>query len=286
MWPAVGWAAWTIVAVLAVTWTYGCRRSATKGNGVNLGVGASTLGWWVLTIVFLVTSLNKLHLAWLAPLTLLFFTTFALAGTPLISALVLRITRTFLALVLIGVPEAPADPLRRLREAAELGNPDAQTNLGLMYTNGQGIERDFGEALKWFHKAAEQGNAEAQNSLGVAFSNALGTAQDPTEAVRWLRKAAEQGHAAAQYNLGLAYANGLGIAKDPAEAVKWYRKAAAQGIADAQHNLGVAYANGSGIAKDLDEAEKWLREAEEHGAAGTQHERWAGTTNGSGSVGS
>ena len=30
------------------------------------------------------------------------------------------------------------------------GNPTAQYNLGLMYKNGIGVEKDFNEALGWF----------------------------------------------------------------------------------------------------------------------------------------
>ena len=30
------------------------------------------------------------------------------------------------------------------------GHPDAQSNLGVMYKNGQGASQDFIEALKWY----------------------------------------------------------------------------------------------------------------------------------------
>ena len=66
-------------------------------------------------------------------------------------------------------------------------------NLGWMYANGEGVEQDKEEAVKWYRKAAEQGNADAQNTLGVMYDKGEGVEQDKEEAVKWFRKAAEQG---------------------------------------------------------------------------------------------
>ena len=57
----------------------------------------------------------------------------------------------------------------RLHEAAEQGDISAQYNLGGMYRKGQGVTKDFREALTWYRKAAEQGLADAQYSLGWMY---------------------------------------------------------------------------------------------------------------------
>ena len=44
-----------------------------------------------------------------------------------------------------------------MREAAENGDPDSQSTLGTMYYNGDGIDRDYSEAIKWIRTAALQG---------------------------------------------------------------------------------------------------------------------------------
>ena len=54
------------------------------------------------------------------------------------------------------------------------------------------------EAAKWFRKAAEQGHAESQFDLGLLYTNGEGVDKDHKEAVKWLRKAAKQGHVNAQ----------------------------------------------------------------------------------------
>ena len=68
--------------------------------------------------------------------------------------------------------------------------------------------------MRWYRLAAEQGHAGAQSNLGVMYANGEGVLKDDAEAVRWYRLAAEQGHAGAQYNLGLMYAKGEGVLKD------------------------------------------------------------------------
>jgi hypothetical protein len=91
-----------------------------------------------------------------------------------------------------------------LRKAAEQGYAYAQNDLGAMYYNGQGVARDYSQALTLFRKAAEQGYAYAQNNLGAMYYNGRGVAKDYSQAITWFRKAAEQGHAGAIKNVKLA----------------------------------------------------------------------------------
>ena len=150
-----------------------------------------------------------------------------------------------------------ATALQEWRPLAELGDANAQFNLGLMYAQGRGVLQDDTEAVDWYRKAEVQGLARAQSNLGFMYANGRGVLQDDAEAVRWYRKAAEQGYAAAQYNLGIKYAHGMGVLQDDAEAVGWYRKAVEQGDADAQNNLGFMYENGRGVLQDAVLAHMW-----------------------------
>ena len=85
---------------------------------------------------------------------------------------------------------------------------------------------------------AEKGDRVAQFNMGINYSLGLGVAKDFLQAVSWYRKAAEQGFAAAQYNLGYSYENGEGVAKDEIEAYAYYNLA---GITDedARKNLAI-----------------------------------------------
>ena len=130
-----------------------------------------------------------------------------------------------------------AEAVKWLKKAADLGEPNAQYNLGLFYYNGQGVKQDFEEAVKWLKKAAGQSVVFAQYNLGVCYYGGQGVKQDYAEAVKWFRLAADQEFPAAQYNLGLCYATGKGVKKNRSEAKKWFRRAAELGNASAQKAL-------------------------------------------------
>ena len=121
-----------------------------------------------------------------------------------------------------------ATALREWHPLAKQGNAKAQSNLGVMYYNGQGVTQDYAEAVKWYSKGAEQGNAKAQYNLGVMYDKGQGVPQDYAEAVRWYSKGAEQGNAGAQNNLGVMYYNGLGVPQDYVQAHMWYNLAASR----------------------------------------------------------
>ncbi len=169
-----------------------------------------------------------------------------------------------------GVPEDDRQAVYWYRLAAEQGNASAQNNLGVMYGTGQGVPEDDRQAVYWYRRAAEQGYAAAQANLGFMYDTGEGVPEDDRQAVYWYRLAAEQGHANAQANLGFMYANGEGVSEDDRQAVYWYRLAAEQGYANAQNNLGFMYANGQGVPEDDRQAVYWYRLAAEQGYAKAQ----------------
>jgi hypothetical protein len=164
---------------------------------------------------------------------------------------------------------------------AEEGNAESQFYLGAMYDDGQGVPRDYKEAVKWYRLAAEQGHSESQYNFGLAYHRGQGVPQDYKKAFKWLLKSAEQknikaqqlirtnydqwhkqsaelGDLYAQKFLGARYYLGLGITQDYAEAAKWYKKAAEQGDRVSQIILGAMHEKGKGISKDFVEAYKWF----------------------------
>ena len=74
---------------------------------------------------------------------------------------------TLLALLLVigfsgGVSGQDFEETKRL---AEQGDVYAQTVLGLMYADGEGVPENDAEAVKGYRLAAEQGDASAQSNL-------------------------------------------------------------------------------------------------------------------------
>jgi TPR repeat protein len=123
------------------------------------------------------------------------------------------------------------------------------------------------KALAALESAAEQGNAEAQSDLGLLYDHGQGLPQNYAKATYWYRKAAGQGYAEAQYNLGLLYALGLSVPKDYAKAAYWWRKVADQGSAEAQSNLGAFYAQGRGVPQNYVLSAQWWILANASGGA-------------------
>lgn len=112
---------------------------------------------------------------------------------------------------------------------AEQGNFYAQSNIGLAYYTGNGVEQDYIQAKKWLEKSAEQGVAGAQYNLGTMYSNGLGVRQDKNKAFEWYKKSAEQDYSDAQVNLGYMYEMGKGVRYDRSQAKEWYGKACDNG---------------------------------------------------------
>ena len=112
---------------------------------------------------------------------------------------------------------------------------------------GNGVPRDYAEAVSWYRKAAEQGHFDAQNHLGFCYQHGKGVARDCAKAVEWYRKAAAHGHLDAQNSLAFCNQYGEGVPRDYAEAADLYRKAAEQGYHLAQNNLGFCYEHGQGV---------------------------------------
>ena len=80
----------------------------------------------------------------------------------------------------------------KAKVSAELGNPDSQLALGLMYADGNGVPQDFTEAAKWFRKAAEQGHDGSQLALGALYTYGSGVPQDYVQAHMWWNLAASK----------------------------------------------------------------------------------------------
>jgi len=150
---------------------------------------------------------------------------------------------------------------REFQRAAETGDAVSQFNLGGMFFEGRGAERNMREAAYWFRKAAEQGVPLAQHGLAVLYYRGAGVVRDYAEAARWFAKAANQGVPNAQFNLGVLYYRGEGVPRDIGRMLDWIRKSADQGFMPAAYQLGVIYENGVGVPSDNGRALSWYQRA-------------------------
>lgn len=132
-------------------------------------------------------------------------------------------------------PQPPSQPLSNGPAVSELlnhaqgGEADAQNQLGIHYSEGQGLPQNYQEAKYWFKKAADQGHAGAQVNLGTLYSLGQGAPFSDPMALFWFQKAAEQRNALAFAKLGMMYERGRGVSQNLIEAHMWYNLSAAYG---------------------------------------------------------
>ena len=71
----IGWAAWALLALFAISWGVLCCVQIKRGAGVTYGTLNTTIVWWfLLGWTFHYANVNKLHLFWLAPSAILIAT--------------------------------------------------------------------------------------------------------------------------------------------------------------------------------------------------------------------
>ena len=67
-------------------------------------------------------------------------------------------------------------------------------NLGLLYSNGDGVRQDKQKAAKLYSKACDGGNMNACTNLGKAYYNGIGVRQNKQKAKELFGKACDGGH--------------------------------------------------------------------------------------------
>ena len=175
----------------------------------------------------------------------------------------------------------PENNIQRLEQEAQNGSADAIYQLGMVYIDGQGTEKNVGlgryliqqaaekgspEALEFFFSAARQGDSDAQVFIGDLLSLGLETEQNVPEAIHWYEKAAEQNNTTAMLRLAEIYAGGEIVPVDELKATEWYQKAAETGSAEAMFEFAEAYRYGELGPINLEKAIHWWIKAADAGS--------------------
>jgi|SRR5574344_207306 uncharacterized protein len=109
-----------------------------------------------------------------------------------------------------------------LEKAANTGDYSSMYNLGLSYDKNQ----EYQKAIKWYKKAAINGHAKAQLNLGNLYAQGDGINKNLDTALYWFLEAAKLGLAKAQYNASVIYYTGNGVGlKDFEQSYIWAKVA-------------------------------------------------------------
>ena len=160
-----------------------------------------------------------------------------------------------------GVLDLPETHFHGLLEqaGADFSRTADQCNLGVIYDCAERYDK----ALEWYMKGARQGCMFCESNIGMIYKHGDGVEKNIDTALEWFTKSAEKDHAGAQYEAGaIHYDEGR-----YEEAFQWFTKSAAQGDTDATLDLGECYEKGNGVKKDISEALKLYGKAIEKGHA-------------------
>ncbi len=150
--------------------------------------------------------------------------------------------------------DAEKTDLDYLKEAAALGEPQAQFQLARQLQDGEDIKKNERLAFEYYQKAADQGHLLSLTFLGLCFQRGTGTGQDLKRGFEFFAKAADKRVALAMHCLGECYIEGRGIEPNPSEGIKWYRRGVKLGDMGCTAELADCYEFGKAVPLDLRKA--------------------------------
>lgn len=157
----------------------------------------------------------------------------------------------------------PKEAVKWYKASAENGYSTGMSNYARCLYYGIGCEKKYDEAYKWLIKAAESDdkNDGAQYMLGILYFNGDGVEKDLVRSAQWYRKAAENGHESAQYELALCYLYGDGVEASADEAIHWFKAGSALGDTRCEEKLGELTSEGTAPSLAVEDVDQWMRQS-------------------------
>ena len=143
------------------------------------------------------------------------------------------------------------------------GDAKANYNLGIMYREGLGVEKDDVQSLTHFIEAAESGHMLGNYAVGLAFLTGQGSDIEAEAAIYYFTEAALLGHAISPIEIGNLYFQGTLIEKDLVSAHFWWSLAHDRNAPGASKNLGILMTKMSQKQKKQDHRKSFLHQSME-----------------------
>lgn len=155
-----------------------------------------------------------------------------------------------------------------ISDAADKGDPHANTRMAELYLNQNRINLAFDSAMI----GALSGDPEAFVILGMLED--AGEERHPELAINLFKSAAVGGNTHGLCNLAIAYAKGIGIEQNEERALKLFERSALQGNSTAQYNTGYMYLYGRGCEADSERGLYWLYKSANQGMTTAVNAIW------------
>ena len=165
----------------------------------------------------------------------------------------------------IGAPKDLVRGAYWYRKAADLGDQNAQNEVGYLYLSGTGVEANEAEAAKWFARGMGGGSQEAKFNLALIYLKGPEELRNRTLGFDLMRQLAARSHGNAEYVLGALYRAGDGVPADPALAQQWFSRAAKHKSPQGECAIGELNFVTPGHEHNLPKAAKFLRRSAAQG---------------------
>jgi TPR repeat protein len=152
-----------------------------------------------------------------------------------------------------------------LQATCTAGDAESCLDLGNLYANGEGVEKDLARAAELYRQACEAGNGEGCARIAGLYYNGEAVDKDLALAADFYRRGCDAGEGRACAWLGYLYENGQGVQVDLARATDLYGQGCAAADAWSCNQLGNFHRLGRGVEKDLARAASFYQLACQHG---------------------
>lgn len=99
----------------------------------------------------------------------------------------------FLNIAIIGVADSQQIDVNAVKQAAKAGHIEARFELGVLYAAGEGVPKDAKRSYNLIKPLANKGYAPAQYVIGWMCETGFYVQKNMGEAAKWYRRATEQG---------------------------------------------------------------------------------------------
>jgi hypothetical protein len=172
-------------------------------------------------------------------------------------------------------------------KSANQGDGYSMNQIGQMYRDGKGGEKNGEKALEWYTKAADRGNVDSMTYLGAAYLEGKGLKQNLGKAVKYCEMAFNSGEIGIGMVLGMlnsipssdVQALTLGFKPQPEKAAGYFKAVIEDANQDpiisgiCSYFLGAMYQEGRGVKRDAAIAKEWMKKATPALLAGIQKQK-------------
>ncbi len=126
------------------------------------------------------------------------------------------------------------DEIASLHNDVRFANVSSAATLARFYYEGVHVPKNIPLAIRLFHFAADAGDSESQTVLGVLYLRGTDICKDVGLSTYWFARASAQFHPKAEFFLAMAHLTGAGAIRQLARAQELLKRSSLKGNTDSQ----------------------------------------------------